>query len=93
MVDEEIDWWSKYYASTGQTHKCKKYIEKGQDKIEVSSPPLPPKINPPKLSEPGKVRDFMHPLAPPPHPPKKKKKEKKEKQWQIHLYNLKKKIK
>ncbi|XP_065924822.1 myoferlin isoform X7 [Magallana gigas] len=35
VVDEEIDWWSKYYASTGQTHKCKKYIEKGQDKIEV----------------------------------------------------------
>ena len=41
-MDEEIDWWSKYYASTGQTHKCRKYMEKGQDKIEVSSPsPFP----------------------------------------------------
>ncbi|XP_062582135.1 myoferlin-like [Saccostrea cucullata] len=35
VVEEEIDWWSKYYASTGQTHKCKKYVEKGHDKIEV----------------------------------------------------------
>ncbi|XP_061186440.1 myoferlin-like isoform X8 [Saccostrea echinata] len=35
VVEEEIDWWSKYYASTGQPHKCKKYVEKGHDKIEV----------------------------------------------------------
>nr|XP_022342080.1 myoferlin-like isoform X4 [Crassostrea virginica] len=40
VVDEEIDWWSKYYASTGQTHKCRKYMEKGQDKIEVYQTPL-----------------------------------------------------
>ncbi|XP_056005337.1 myoferlin-like isoform X13 [Ostrea edulis] len=40
VVDEEIDWWSKYYASTGQTHKCRKYVEKGHDKIEIYETPL-----------------------------------------------------
>lgn len=35
MMDEELDWWSKYYASIGETSKCKKYVQKGLDKIEV----------------------------------------------------------
>ncbi|KAL5022080.1 hypothetical protein ScPMuIL_001235 [Solemya velum] len=33
--DEEIDWWSKFYASIGDNKKCQKYIEKGYDKIKV----------------------------------------------------------
>ena len=33
---EDIDWWSKYYASIGDTEKCAKYLEKGMDKITVS---------------------------------------------------------
>ncbi|KAK3589425.1 hypothetical protein CHS0354_020754 [Potamilus streckersoni] len=32
---EDIDWWSKYYASTGETEKCQKYLKKGLDKITV----------------------------------------------------------
>ncbi|KAK6186023.1 hypothetical protein SNE40_008141 [Patella caerulea] len=35
LVDDEIDWWSKYYASIGETNKCKKYMEKGYDKIKI----------------------------------------------------------
>ena len=34
-LDEDIDWWSKYYASTGQLDKCKQYLEHGYDKLEV----------------------------------------------------------
>ena len=33
---EDIDWWSKYYASIGDNEKCLKYIEKGLDMITVS---------------------------------------------------------
>ncbi|GAB1610572.1 myoferlin-like isoform X9, partial [Argonauta hians] len=35
LLDLEIDWWSKYYASIGDSGKCKKYIEKGYDKLVV----------------------------------------------------------
>ena len=34
----ELDWWSKYYASTkeeGDADKCKKYKALGYDSIEV----------------------------------------------------------
>ncbi|KAK2145131.1 hypothetical protein LSH36_700g01069 [Paralvinella palmiformis] len=34
-VDEDIDWWSKYYASTGELDKCKQYLEQGYDKLQV----------------------------------------------------------
>ena len=34
--NEDIDWWSKYYASIGDTEKCAKYLEKGMDKLIVS---------------------------------------------------------
>ena len=37
LLDEEIDWWSKYYASVGETTKCKKYLELGLDKLTVSA--------------------------------------------------------
>ncbi|XP_070210966.1 myoferlin-like isoform X3 [Littorina saxatilis] len=32
---EELDWWSKYYASIGETSKCKKYMELGYYTIKV----------------------------------------------------------
>lgn len=35
IFEDEIDWWSKYYASTGETEKCGDYLERGYDKIEV----------------------------------------------------------
>ncbi|XP_041370601.1 myoferlin-like isoform X3 [Gigantopelta aegis] len=35
LLDEEIDWWSKYYASIGETTKCKKYLELGLDKLLI----------------------------------------------------------
>jgi hypothetical protein len=33
---QDIDWWSKYYASIGETEKCQKYLNKDMDKIAVS---------------------------------------------------------
>ena len=34
--DEDIDWWSKYYASVGRLDKCRQYVELGYDKLQVS---------------------------------------------------------
>ena len=36
LVDDEIDWWSKYYASIGEKAKSHTYMEKGYDKMKVS---------------------------------------------------------
>ncbi|XP_076460960.1 myoferlin-like isoform X2 [Babylonia areolata] len=35
LTMEELDWWSKYYASLGETNKCKKYMETGYYKIKL----------------------------------------------------------
>ncbi|XP_061664091.1 dysferlin isoform X2 [Syngnathoides biaculeatus] len=33
--DEVVDWWSKWYASTGETNKCGTYLERGRDALQV----------------------------------------------------------
>ncbi|XP_072543800.1 dysferlin isoform X2 [Salminus brasiliensis] len=36
LHDEEfMDWWSKFYASTGERKKCGSYLEKGLDTLQV----------------------------------------------------------
>ncbi|KAM9834420.1 dysferlin isoform 5-T5 [Syngnathus typhle] len=33
--EELMDWWSKFYASTGETNKCGTYLEQGSDTLQV----------------------------------------------------------
>uniref|UniRef100_A0A665W8Z6 Myoferlin n=1 Tax=Echeneis naucrates TaxID=173247 RepID=A0A665W8Z6_ECHNA len=35
LEKETIDWWSKFYASTGDHEKCGPYLEKGYDTLKV----------------------------------------------------------
>ncbi|XP_077084356.1 dysferlin isoform X5 [Siphateles boraxobius] len=35
LHDEFMDWWSKFYASTGERNKCGSYMEKGFDTLQV----------------------------------------------------------
>ncbi|XP_033126409.1 myoferlin-like isoform X5 [Anneissia japonica] len=40
VLEEEIDWWSKYYGSIGDKEKCGSYLEKGYDTIKIFDCPL-----------------------------------------------------
>ncbi|XP_035882895.1 myoferlin isoform X2 [Phyllostomus discolor] len=33
--EEVVDWWSKFYASTGDLEKCGQYIQKGYSKLKI----------------------------------------------------------
>uniref|UniRef100_A0A672PXQ6 Myoferlin-like n=1 Tax=Sinocyclocheilus grahami TaxID=75366 RepID=A0A672PXQ6_SINGR len=32
---ETVDWWSKFYASVGESERCRPYLDKGYDTLEV----------------------------------------------------------
>lgn len=34
--DDEFDWWSKYYASIGDSSKCGEYLKTGMDIVKVA---------------------------------------------------------
>uniref|UniRef100_A0A673AA28 Myoferlin n=1 Tax=Sphaeramia orbicularis TaxID=375764 RepID=A0A673AA28_9TELE len=35
LLEETVDWWSKFYASTGDQEKCGPYLKKGYDTLKV----------------------------------------------------------
>ncbi|XP_077062219.1 myoferlin isoform X7 [Siphateles boraxobius] len=35
LEKESVDWWSKFYASVGVNEKCRPYLDKGYDTLEV----------------------------------------------------------
>ena len=34
-MEDDIDWWSKFYASVGEVQKAGDYLNKGYDKMMV----------------------------------------------------------
>ncbi|CAF4447176.1 unnamed protein product, partial [Adineta steineri] len=40
IIEDDIDWWSKYYASKGELNKCGTYIAKGYETLTIYSHPL-----------------------------------------------------
>jgi hypothetical protein len=36
VIEEDIDWWCKFYASLGEFKKCGSYIQKGYEKLKVT---------------------------------------------------------
>lgn len=37
QAEESMDWWSKFYASTGEKNKCGSYLEEGYDTLKVKN--------------------------------------------------------
>ncbi|CAF1161705.1 unnamed protein product [Rotaria sp. Silwood1] len=40
IAEDDIDWWSKYYASKDEFNKCGTYIQKGYETLTIYSHPL-----------------------------------------------------
>ena len=45
LVEDDIDWWCKFYASLGDRKKCGTYLSKGYEKLTVSVNSTTTKIN------------------------------------------------
>uniref|UniRef100_A0A671NWW8 Myoferlin-like n=1 Tax=Sinocyclocheilus anshuiensis TaxID=1608454 RepID=A0A671NWW8_9TELE len=35
LLPKTVDWWSKFYASVGESERCRPYLDKGYDTLEV----------------------------------------------------------
>eukprot|EP00069_Balaena_mysticetus_P013735 bmy_08240T0 len=66
--EENIDWWSKYYASTGEHEKCGQYIQKGYPKLQILSKSLHKSVAEPEGLGGGREPSWQPSTSPPPDP-------------------------